>query len=137
MSTGIARAREELFAAHLLATTGFAAQCVALSFRAGLAAAEEALVLLGRVPDHPPAAVVSAFLVHVVRGRGLDPHAGQRLRSLLNRAEQAEADGAVPQPEAAAAIADATEVVDLVATWVEKSHQVANERPRPRPRPRH
>ena len=26
MSTGIARAREELFAAHLLATTGFAAQ---------------------------------------------------------------------------------------------------------------
>ena len=48
MGTGIARAREELFAAHLLATTGFAAQCVALSFRAALAAAEEALVLLGR-----------------------------------------------------------------------------------------
>jgi hypothetical protein len=51
-----------------------------------------------------------------VRERGLDPHAGQRLRSLLNRAEQANADGAVPQPEAAAAITDATEVVDVVAT---------------------
>jgi hypothetical protein len=68
----------------------------------------------------------------VVRERGLDPHAGQRLRSLLNRAEQANADGAVPQPEAAAAIADATEVVDVVATWVEKSRQVADERARPR-----
>jgi hypothetical protein len=132
LSTGIARAREELFAAHLLATTGFAAQSVALSFRAALAAAEEALVLLGRATDPRPAAVVSAFVVHVVRERGLDPHAGQRLRSLLNRAEQADADGAVPQPEAAAAITDATEVVDVVATWVEKSHQVADERARPR-----
>jgi hypothetical protein len=72
----------------------------------------------------------------VVRERGLDPHAGQRLRSLLNGAEQANADGAVPQPEAAAAIADATEVVDIVATWVEKSHQVAGERARPKPGPR-
>ena len=64
----------------------------------------------------------------MVRERGLDPTAGRRLRSLLNRAEQANADGVVPQPEAAAAIADATEVVDIVATWVEKSRQVADER---------
>ncbi len=76
------------------------------------------------------------FVTHVMRERGLDPTAGQRLRSLLNRSEQAYADGAVPQPEAAAAIADATEVVDVVATWVEKSRQVAGERPRPRPGPR-
>jgi hypothetical protein len=136
MSTGIARAREELFAAHLLATTGFAAQSVALSFRAALAAAEAALLLLDRAPDPRPAAVVSAFVTQVVRERGLDPHTGQRLRSLLNRAEQANADGAVPQPESAAAIADATEVVDVVATWIEKSHQVASERARPKPGPR-
>jgi hypothetical protein len=136
MSAGVARAREELFAAHLLATTGFAAQCVALCFRAALAAAEEALVLLDRPPHPQPAAVVSAFVTHVVRGRGLDPRAGQRLRSLLNRAELANADGAVPQPEAAMAIADATEVVDTVATWVEKSRQVAGERARARPGPR-
>ena len=93
MSTGIARAREELFAAHLLATTGFAAQCVGLCFRAALAAAEEALVLLDRPPDPRPAAVVAMFIRHVVRERGLDPAAGRRLRSLLNRSEQANADG--------------------------------------------
>ncbi|HVH23317.1 MAG TPA: hypothetical protein VNA11_12750, partial [Pseudonocardia sp.] len=109
MSTGVARAREELFAAHLLATTGFAAQCVGLCFRAALAAAEEALSLLDRPPDPRPAAVVAAFIRHVVRERGLDPAAGRRLRSLLNRSEQAHADGLVPQPEASAAIADATE----------------------------
>lgn len=132
MSTGVARAREELFAAHLLATTGFAAQCVALCFRAAQAAAEEALLLLDRPPDPRPAALVAAFVRHVVRERGLDPHAGQRLRSLLNRAEQAHSDGSVPQPETAAALADATEVVDAVATWVEKSRQVAEDRARRR-----
>jgi len=136
MGTGVARAREELFAAHLLATTGFAAQCVALCFRAALAAAEEALVLLDRPPDPRPAAVVSAFVTHLVRERGLDPQAGRQLRSLLNRAELANADGAVPQPEAATAIGDATEVVDTVATWIEKSRQVAGERARSRPGPR-
>jgi len=128
MSTGIARAREELFAAHLLATTGFAAQSVALSFRAALAAAEAALMLLGRPAGPHPPAVVAAFLVHVVRERGLDPDTGRRLRSLLNRAELAHADGDVPQPEAPAAITDATDVVDVVAAWVEKSQQVAGER---------
>jgi hypothetical protein len=128
MSTGIARAREELFAAHLLATTGFAAQSVALSFRAALAAAEAALMLLGRPAGPHPPAVVAAFLVHVVRERGLDPDTGVRLRSLLNRAELAHADGDVPQPEAPAAITDATDVVDVVAAWVEKSQQVAGER---------
>ena len=133
MSTGLARAREELFAAHLLATTGFAAQSVALSFRAAMAAADEALTLLDRAPDPQPAAVVAAFINHVVRERGLDHEAGRLLRSLLNRAEQAGADGAVPQPEAPAAIADATEVIDVVARWIEKSHQVATERKRPTP----
>jgi hypothetical protein len=128
MSTGIARAREELFAAHLLATTGFAAQSVALSFRAALAAAEAALELLDRAPPPQSAAVVSAFVSHVVRERGLDPDAGRCMRSLLNRAEQAHADGAVPQPEAPAAIVDATTVVDLVAEWICESNRVADER---------
>jgi uncharacterized protein (UPF0332 family) len=128
MTTGIARAREELFAAHLLATTGFAAQSVGLSFRAALAAAEAALLLIDRVPNPVPAAVVSAFVSQVVRGRGLDPETGRRLRSLLNRAEQAHVDGAVPQQEAPAAIADATEVVDAVAKWIDESNRVAGER---------
>jgi hypothetical protein len=135
MSSGIARAREELFAAHLLATTGFAAQSVALSFRAALAAAEGALMLLDRPPDPRPGATVAAFVGHVVRERGCDPRTGQRLRSLLNRAELAHMDGDVPQPEAATAIADATEVVDTIAAWIEKSHQVATDRAATRRRP--
>lgn len=131
--TGIARAREELFAAHLLATTGFAAQAVALAFRSALAAAEAALLLIDRKPDPHPAAVVSAFVVGVVRERGLDPRAGRLLRSLFNRAEQADADGAVPQPEAPTAIADATVVVDIVADWIEGSRRAAERRPAGRP----
>lgn len=131
MSTGIARAREELFAAHLLATTGFAAQAVGLSFRAALAAAEAALMLIDRKPDPRPAAVVSAFVGGVVRERGLDPDAGRLLRSLFNRAEQAHADGAVPQAEAPVALADATVVVDVVDDWIKESQRAAEERPRP------
>ena len=60
MSTGVERARRELFAALLLANTGFAAQTVACAFRAALAAAEAALVELGRAPGPEPAAVVAA-----------------------------------------------------------------------------
>jgi len=134
MSTGIARAREELFAAHLLSTTGFAAQTVGLAFRAALAAAEAALMLLERPPPAPePAAVVAAFVRHVVRERGLDPGAGRKLRSLHNRHVQATADGAVPQAEAPLALADATMVIDVVEEWIKTSYRVAEERGPGRP----
>ncbi len=128
MSTGIARAREELFAAHLLGTTGFAAQTVGLAFRAALAAAEAALMLLARPPAHEPAEVVAEFVRHVVRERGLDPDAGSKLRSLYNRQIQAGADGEVPQSEAPLALADATAVIDVVEEWIKTSHRVAEER---------
>ena len=128
MSTGIARAREELFAAHLLGTTGFAAQTVELAFRAALASAEAALMLLGKPPAAEPPAVVTAFVRHVVRERGLDPDAGRRLRSLYNRQLQAAADGDVPQAEAPQALADATTVIDAVDDWIKTSLRVAEER---------
>lgn len=128
MSTGIARAREELFAAHLLGTTGFAAQTVGLAFRAALAAAEATLVLLDKPSAAEPAAVVAAFVRHAVRDRGMDPDAGRRLRSLYNRDVQAAADGAVPQPEAGLALADATVVIDVVEAWIKTSQRVAEER---------
>lgn len=131
MSTGVPRAREELFAAHLLNTTGFAAQSVAHSFRAALSAAEALLLCLDRAPGPEPAAVVAAFVRHAVRERGLDPEAGRQLRSLFNRNEQANADGAVPQAEAPIAIADATVVVDIVAEWIDGSKRAADDRPRP------
>lgn len=133
MSTGIARAHEELFAAHLLSTTGFAAQSVAHSFRAALGAAEAALLLLDRAPGPEHAAIVAAFVRHVVRERGLDPETGRLLRSLLNRAAQAHADGIVPHTEAPIAISDATAVVDTVDAWIEASNRAASARPAGRP----
>lgn len=136
--TGVARARDELFAAHLLGTTGFAAQTVALAFRAALAAAEAALLELGRAPGPEPAAVVTAFVRHVVRERGLDAEAGRLLRSLHNRAEVAHADGTVPTAEGPNAIKDATAVVDTVEAWLTHSDFVAIARgapgaPKPKP----
>ncbi len=128
MTTGIARAREELFAAHLLSTTGFAAQTVGLCFRAAQGAAEAALMLLERPIAPEPAAVVAAFVRHVVRERGLEPDVGRLLRSLFNRHLQAEADGDVPQTEAPRALADATAVIDAVADWIEISERVAEGR---------
>jgi uncharacterized protein (UPF0332 family) len=142
---GVVRAREELFAAHLLGTTGFAAQTVALAFRAALAAAEAALLELQRPPEPEAAAVVSAFVRHVVHERGLDPEVGRLLRSLHNRAELAHADGTVPTAEGPVAIKDATEVVDAVEAWLTHADFVAIARgaprgpsagPKPKPPPR-
>ncbi|GAA3249253.1 hypothetical protein GCM10017691_60150 [Pseudonocardia petroleophila] len=141
---GVVRAREELFAAHLLGTTGFAAQTVALAFRAALAAAEAALLELQRPPEPEAAAVVAAFVRHVVRERGLDPQVGRLLRSLHNRAELAHADGTVPTAEGPIAIKDATEVVDAVEAWLTHADFVAIARgapkapagPKPKPPPR-
>jgi hypothetical protein len=123
--TGIGRAREELFAAHLLASTGFAAQAVVLALRGALAAAGAALLALGRVPPGEPAAAAAAFVRHVVRGRGLDPDAGRLLRSLLERALLADAGGAVPPEAGPAAVRDATSVVDAVDAWLAHSEYVA------------
>jgi hypothetical protein len=133
VSTGIARAREELFAAHLLATTQFAAQAVALAQRGALAAAEAALEALDRVPPAEAAALVSTFLRQVVRERGLDPEAGRLVRSLYNRALLADADGAAPLDEAPRAIADATAVVDAVDDWLTHSEFVTIARAAIRP----
>jgi uncharacterized protein (UPF0332 family) len=134
--TGIARAREELFAAHLLATTQFAAQAVELAYRGALAAAEAAVEALDRISPVEPAAVVSMFLRQVVRERGLDPEAGRILRSLHNRAVLAAADGAVPPGEAADAIADATALVDGVDEWLTQSEIVTIARDFVRPQQR-
>lgn len=134
----VARARDELFAAHLLSSTGFAAQTVALALRAALAAAEGALLELDRVPLAEPSGVVAAFVRHVVGERGLDPDAGRRLRSLLGRAELAATGAPVPPAEGPEAIADATAVVDAVDAWLTHSDFVSIARAagvptRPRP----
>ncbi|HKQ42320.1 MAG TPA: hypothetical protein VJT79_07530 [Pseudonocardia sp.] len=131
--TGIARAREELFAAHLLATTQFAAQSVALAHRGMLAAADAALEALDRVPPTDPAALIGMFLKQVVRERGLDPEAGRLVRALHNRAVLADADGRVPPEEAPRAIADASAVIDAVDDWLTHSEFVTIARESLRP----
>ena len=131
--TGIARAREDLFAAHLLATTQFAAQAVALANRGALAAADAALEALDRVPPADPAGLIGMFLKQVVRERGLNPEAGRLVRALHNRALLADADGAVPPEEAQRAIADATAVVDAVDDWLTHSEFVTIAREAVRP----
>jgi hypothetical protein len=131
--TGIGRAREELFAAHLLATTQFAAQAVALAHRGVLSAADAALEALDRVSPADPAALVGMFLKQVVRERGLDPEGGRLVRTLHNRAVLADADGVVPPDEAARAIADATAVVDAVDDWLTHSEFVTIAREAIRP----
>jgi hypothetical protein len=139
VSTGIARAREELFAAHLLATTQFSAQAVVIAHRAALAAGEAALMALDRVPPAEAAALVTTFLRQVVRERGLNPEAGRLVRALHNRAVLADADGAIPPEEAHQAIADATEVVEAVDDWLTHSEFVTIARAAIRPirPPRH
>lgn len=133
----VERAHDELFAAHLLAGTGFPAPTVALAARAALAAAEDALLALDRTPPADPAALGAAFVRHVVRDRGLDPAAGRLVRSLVARAELATA-GPVPADEGPAALADATAVVAAVDAWLTHSAFVAIARDagtptRPRP----
>jgi hypothetical protein len=120
----VERARDELFAAHLLVNTGFATAGVAVAVRAALGAAEDALVALDRTPPADAAGTAAAFVRHVVRARGFDPDAGRLLRSLVGRAELA-ALGPVPPDEGVAALADASTVVDAVDAWLTHSEFVA------------
>ncbi|NMI02053.1 HEPN domain-containing protein [Pseudonocardia sp. K10HN5] len=121
------RAREDLAAARLLDDNGFAAQAVSQAYQAARRAAEDALLLLGRTAA-PSSAVVSAFVRHVVRERGIDPEAGRLLRSLFNRHRQVDHAYDVPPAEATSAIRDATGVVDIVGAWIDTSIRVMEER---------
>ena len=116
--TGIARARTELAAARLLSENGFAAAAVSRAFHAAFYAAETALLVLGETrTKHSD--VVSAFVRRVVRERALDPRAGQLLRSLFNRYWLADHSyETTPDDEAAAALQDATFVVEAVVAWL-------------------
>ncbi|MGE3286008.1 MAG: hypothetical protein AB7J32_07885 [Pseudonocardia sp.] len=126
MSPALKRARTDLAAAGQLATAGFALQAVACAFRAARHAADAALLAIGetRATD---AGTVGAFVQRVVRHRGLDPKAGQLLRSLHNRALLAYVSyDQAPPDEADTAVRDATAVVDAVAAWLEEPVRTAN-----------
>ncbi|MGD9529466.1 HEPN domain-containing protein [Pseudonocardia sp.] len=126
MSPALDRARADLSAAELLVGAGFAPQAVACAFRASRHAADAALLAIGETRS-TDAATVGAFVQRVVRQRGLDPKAGQLLRSLHNRALLANLSyDPVPPDEAGAAVRDATAVVDAVEAWLEEPVRTAN-----------
>jgi uncharacterized protein (UPF0332 family) len=118
--SGLARCREELAAARLLAEKGFEAQAVSRAYYAAFFAAETALLALGETRSRP-SGVISAFVRLLVRGGQLDEETGRLLRSLFGRRNQADyAPVEVPPEEAEAAIRDAEQVVSAVGTWLSR-----------------
>lgn len=112
------RSKQEIAAARLLASGGFAAQAVSRAYFAAFFAAEEALEALG-VTRSKHAGVISAFGRLVVREGGLDEEAARLLRSLFERRSVADHSPIeVPAAEGEVAIADAERVVSAVGEWL-------------------
>jgi uncharacterized protein (UPF0332 family) len=117
-TAGLARSRQELAAARLLADHGFAAQAVSRAYYAAFYAAEAALLRLRQVRSKH-AGVIAAVGRVLVAEHGLDPQVGRRLRSLFERRSRADYESeAVPAEEAARAVTDATFVVEALTTWL-------------------
>lgn len=115
---GLARCREELAAARLLADEGFKAQAVSRAYFAAFYAAETALLELGETRSKH-SGVISAFVHLLVRSGQLDQEVGRLLRSLFERRNEADyAPVDVPPKEADAAIRDADRVVGEVELWL-------------------
>ena len=107
---GLARCREELAAARLLADKGFTAPAVSHAYFALLALGETRSKHSG---------VISAFVRLLVRRGQLDEESGRLLRSLFERRNQADSSPVdVPLEEAHAAISDAERVVGAVERWL-------------------
>lgn len=116
---GLARARDEIEAAKLLASEGFTAQAVSRSYYAAFYAAEAALLSMGEFRSKH-AGVISAFGQVIVKRQGVDMRAGRLLRSLYDRRSHADYDlGPVPQEIADQAIADAETVAGIISRWLE------------------
>jgi len=117
----LARARQELAAAALLAANGFTAQAVSRACYAAFYAAEAALFDLGETRAKH-SGVIAAFGQLLVRDGHLDQDVGRLLRSLFSRRSQADyLTEAVPTEEADQAIADAATVVSAVESWLGRS----------------
>lgn len=114
----LARSREELAAARLLAGSGFGAQAISRAYFGAFFAAEAALLTLGETRSKH-SGIISAFGRMVVREGGLDEGTGRLLRSLFERRNEADyGDVDVPLEEAAEAVRDAERFVDGVEAWL-------------------
>lgn len=126
MNEALERARTDVAAAELLAAEGFTPQAVARAYRAARHAADAALLAIGETRPSD-AAAVGGFVQRIVRQRGLDPKAGQLLRSLHNRALFADRSyRPVPAEEATTATRDARAVVDAVEAWLDEPVRTAD-----------
>lgn len=115
---GLARAREELAAARLLAEAGFGTAAVSRSYYAVCYAAEAALLVFGETRS-AHSGMVTAVAQVAIKQHGLDPDAGRLLRSLFERRSHADYSlVAVPNEEAMRASTDAERVVDLIEAWL-------------------
>jgi uncharacterized protein (UPF0332 family) len=115
----LARSRQELEAARLLAEAGFGAQAISRAYFAAFFAAEAALLLLGETRSKH-SGVISAFGRHVVREGGVEESTGRLLRSLFERRNEADYGSlSVTVEEAEWALRDAEQFVEAVASWIE------------------
>lgn len=114
----LARSREELSAAQLLAEGGFGAQAISRAYFGAFFAAEAALLALGETRSKH-SGVISAFGRLVVREGGVEEGTGRLLRSLFERRNEADyGDVEVPPEEATEAVRDAERFVDGVEAWL-------------------
>lgn len=115
---GVARSREELDVARLLAANGFGSQATSRAYYAAFYAAEAALLALGETRSKH-SGVISAFGRLVVGEGGLGTESGDALRSLFRRRNEADYGGlSASSKEAEAAIGDAERFVEAVEAWL-------------------
>jgi uncharacterized protein (UPF0332 family) len=115
--TALARSRQEIEAARLLAKGDFAAQAVSRAYYAAFYAAEQALSSLGESRSKHPG-VIAGFGKVVVREGGLDEEVGRILRSLFEQRNAVDyGEEAVSRQDAELAIRAAESFVDAVEPW--------------------
>jgi uncharacterized protein len=115
----LARSREELEAARLLADGGFHAQAVSRAYYAAFYAASQALLALGESRSKH-SGVVAAFSSIVVKREGVEEEIGRDLRALFDQRSVADyGDDTVSSEQAEAALAKASKVVAAVESWLE------------------
>lgn len=116
--TGLARSRQEIEAAQLLAERDFGAQAISRAYYAAFYAAEQALTSLGESRSKH-SGVIAAFGKLVIREGGLDEEMGRVLRSLFEQRNDVDYGEAVPsRGDAERAIGDAQRFVDAADSWL-------------------
>jgi uncharacterized protein len=114
----LARSREELDAARLLADRGFDTQAVSRAYYAAFYAASEALLALGESRSKH-SGVVAAFASVVVRKGDVKEEIGRALRSLFEQRNAADyGDNDVSSEQAEAALEKASKVVAAIERWL-------------------